>query len=508
MINSSDRSKKQGLQNIDEWIEKLNKQEMPIFAETVRKINIVVGKENSNISELARVILQDALVTSQILKAANSAYYSAGRRRDSRSDARDNINTVTQAVLVLGFDFVQSICQAKIVIEALLRGNQRQRLITEMASSFHAAVQAQSVAAHRKDKSPEEVFIATLLYHLGNMVFSSFAEETLVKKLEAAMQEPVCTQEKAEMEILGFRLQDLTARLSKEWHLGNLLQDVLEDRGSSNPRVENIMLGHKLAQSVNQGWENANTQELIGQFAKYLNVPIENAMHILHENAKEAIQIAVNYGANAASRFIPLPAEYSSESSAGIESDSGKDNEKQKFLPPDPMLQLKILQELSNYLIKSDPDYNLFLSIALEGIYRSIGMDRILFALLSKNEENLESRFILGWTDSHKVQDLVFNILCSQTNIFTHVIELRQAIWMKSDAGVEISKLLTPEILNLTGHSCFFVAPVVVQRQTIGLIFADRYPSGRLLDEDSFISFQHFTQQINMGLSFIIQKKS
>jgi len=161
-----------------------------------------VGKGNSNILELARVILQGCFSHLPILKVAHSAYYMLPEKGLSLR-YRDNIIQSPQAGLSYSDSILfRAYAQAKIVIEALLRGNQRQRLITEMASSFSCRCPG-SVGGQliEKIKAPEEVFYATLLYHLGNMVSSSFAEETLVKKLEAAMQEPVCTTGKREMEI-------------------------------------------------------------------------------------------------------------------------------------------------------------------------------------------------------------------------------------------------------------------------------------------------------------------
>jgi HD-like signal output (HDOD) protein len=230
------------------WINKLNGQEMPIFAHTAMEIAAVAERGASNSAEMARVILQDAAMTSRILKMANSAYYSVGR-----VSFRSNINTITRAVILLGFDTVRSLCEAKAVVEALLRGYQRERLIKGMAESFHAAVQARALAISQKDRSPEEVFIATLLYHLGEMAFWSFADEKLAQKMESAMAKPEYSKERAEKEVLGFRLQQLTDILSKQWRLGELLQEALANDSGSSSRVKNGLLGHRLAQSVDNG---------------------------------------------------------------------------------------------------------------------------------------------------------------------------------------------------------------------------------------------------------------
>jgi HD-like signal output (HDOD) protein len=508
IMDRAETGNEESPQNLDEWIERFSRREMPVFAQTIREIIAISEKDVGNSTEMARVILHDPSLTSQILRVANSAYYAAGRRSFLLQDAPGNINTVTRAVLVLGFDSIRSMCQTKVVIEALLRGKQRERLVKAMADSFHAAVQARWLAALRKDKSPEEVFIATLLFHLGAMALWSFADERLVEKIEASMRKPGYTQEKAEVEVLGFRLSQLTTALSREWHLSRLLQEALEDSKPSTSRIESILLGYELAESVKKGWDHEETKKLIGRVAKSLNEPAEQVTQVVHENAREAARTAAIYGAAAASRFIPLPEEYASESPTDAEPGLPQESEETRFLPPDPLLQLKTLRELSSFLLEPSPDYNLFLSMGLEGIYRGVGMDRVLFALISKNQRNLEAKFLLGWSAPDKVQTMLIDILRGQPNLFDHVLEVKQARWVESDPGANIARLMTPDILSLMGHAPFFVMPVVVQGKAIGLIYADRSPSGRPLDPDSFASFQHFAQQINMGLSFISQRKT
>ena len=485
-------------EDLQDWVNKLNGQEMPVFARTAMEIAAVAERRASNSSEMARVILQDAAMTSRILKMANSAYYYVGR-----VPLRSNINTITRAVILLGFNTVRSICEAKAVVEALLGGYQREQLIKGMAESFHAAVQARALAISQKDRSPEEVFIATLLYHLGEMAFWSFADEKLVRKMESTMETPGYSKERAAKEVLGFRFQQLTDVLSKQWHLGELLQEALSDASGSSPRVKNVMLGHRLAQSVEHGWDNDEVKELIAQIGKLLNLSPENVAQMILGNAKEAISTATLYGAATASRLIPLPIEYSSDASVVEETLELEETPKPTFLPPDPVLQLKILRELSSLLLESGPDYNLFLLMAIEGIYRGVGMDRLLFALLSKNQKNLEVKFALGWTKEHDLKTLIVDLLAFEPNLFSHILETKQPRWVTADPGAEISDLLTPEIRRLTEDSPFFIMPVTVQAKTVGLIYADRHTSKRALDEESYSNFLHFYQQINMGLSFI-----
>ncbi|WP_276570265.1 HDOD domain-containing protein [Thiocystis minor] len=57
---------------LDEWVELIRAQEMPIFDDTAHKVIAFADDELAPISELAGVILRDASLTARVLKLANS----------------------------------------------------------------------------------------------------------------------------------------------------------------------------------------------------------------------------------------------------------------------------------------------------------------------------------------------------------------------------------------------------------------------------------------------------
>jgi len=78
----------------------------------------------------------------------------------------------------------------------------------------------------------------------------------------------------------------------------------------------------------------------------------------------------------------------------------------------------------------------------------------------------------------------------------------RASLWVGQDINPRVKNLLTPPVQSLTGGGQFFVSPIEVQGNVIGVFYADRKPSGRPLDEDSFTAFKHFCQQANLALTY------
>lgn len=473
--------------NLDLWVNRLSNQDMPVFVRTAEHVTNVLARDASSVAELSRGILQDASMTARMLRMANSAYYNPHSQ---------SINTITRAVMVLGFETLRSMCLSFTLIETLLKGAQRERAYQELARSFHAAVQAKRLAAHTHDESPEEIFIAALLYRLGHIAFWCFGGE-LADRLEEAMLKPGYTQTMAEREVLGFRLEELTARLSEEWRLGELLQTALEPTGSSESRVSNIVFGHKLAASVERGWDSAQAKRLIANLAERLKISLEAATKLVHSGVKEAVEIVDQYGgAKKFRRLIPLPVETQGPEPEAPPTES-------PFPEPDRLLQFKILHELSNLLLHKKLDINLLFPILLEGIFRGVGMDRVLFALLTPDRRQLRGKFGLGWSNYRLMNEFVVDAIPPGVNIFSQSLEKRQPLWVTADPPAGVARLLTPEITRFLGRSPFFLMAIAVKDRPIGLIYADRQPSGRELDEESFTSFKYFCQQADINLSYV-----
>ncbi len=460
---------------------------MPVFAHTADTLKQTTRDADSSAAELARIILQDAAMTSRVLKVSNSTFYNPAGR---------GINTISRAVVLLGFEAIRSLCLSIAMVESLTEGENREHVMHEMARAFHAAVQARAIAEKRKDHSPEEVFIATLLLNLGHIAFWCFGGKD-AKRLEDALAQPETSPERAERTALGFALRDLTLGLSREWQLSPLLDHALEGKQGSDPRVGNILLGHELATLVEkEGWKGDGVKQLLQRIADTLYLPLDQVTKLVEDNAKQAAEITSTYGAGKASSLIPLPG---AKPKPSAEEPAIR---REVFPEPDPMLQLEILRELASS-IEAGSDINLLIEMVLEGIARGIGMDRVLFAIITQDRRYLKARYSVGWDALQLKQSFAFDVLPESANIFATITEEGEAVWFGAHSDPALRREITEKVREVTGGVDFFAAPVVVNRRPIGLFYADRKPSRRPLSRELFSSFKHFSQQAMLGIEHI-----
>jgi len=473
-------------ENLEKWIERISENELPIFKYTVHAINEVVSKDASSTSDLSRIILRDANLTARVLRVANSVSYNV---------TGSKISTVSRAIVYIGFNLVRDISMSLAIIDALLSGETKEHALKLMAKSFHAAVQARDFAERRGDAAAEEIFIAALLRYVGEITFWCVAAEE-GKQITELMEQRGFSDEMAQQEVLGFTLDQLTVGLTQDWHLSDLLHSAINQPNMDNSRIQDIVYGLKLSEAASKGWNTKETLAIADKIAKHINVKKGDVIGILRENAIKAAETAQLFGASSIIKYFPIK--------------KGSVDEKEENLydencpEPDPLLQLNILRDLSGMLVEK-PDFNLILEIILEGIYRGVGLDRAVFSMLTADKKEVKAKYALGKDNQEFITKFQFNV--QSENVFSTVIKNAKPIWVKNSQEKNTEYFVSDDMRLILASRAFYISPLKMAGRVVGFIYADRQPSDRELDQESYESFKHFVQQANQALEYITLRK-
>lgn len=157
-------------EDFDSVVENLS--EMPAMPLVAAKVLKMMQDPDVNAGALAEVIAHDTVMTAQILKMANSSYYSLAHR----------VRTVDHAIVILGEKTMRSL-----VLAASLRGiNRRFGLMEKMLweDSIGCAVGARALARRFGSADPEEAFLGGLLRHFGRIVMNAWDGERYLRVME------------------------------------------------------------------------------------------------------------------------------------------------------------------------------------------------------------------------------------------------------------------------------------------------------------------------------------
>ena len=203
--------------------------DMKALPEIINKVIELTDDPDSNVHDMEKVILQDQVLTTKILRLANSAYYGYARK----------ISTVSQATVLLGFQAIKGIALASTVRTYLmdeLKGYSLDK--NELWSqSQTCAIISRFIAKSIKYSNPEEAYIAGLLRDIGKTILNQHMEKEYMEVL-SKIEEGNMSFLDAEKEVLGFGHTEIGEKIAEKW---DFPKDLVEAIGYHHtPELANI----------------------------------------------------------------------------------------------------------------------------------------------------------------------------------------------------------------------------------------------------------------------------
>lgn len=503
----AESSAEEGPGNLAEWVAVLTEKELPVFARTVSNVNQIAGNPEASASHLARAIMNDAAMAAKLLKIANSPVFNSGL---------DQIRTINRAVVVLGFEAVRKLAISLAVIENVLAGQNQDSVMREMATAFHTASQAQGLAwTVLGPRNNDEIFVAGLLYQIGPLAFLGSSDPRVDQYLTArtALSDDPDELVRLERRLLGAELKQLSRQLAEQWSLGDVLQNALSGRNDAAGRM--VATGRHIAETVaRHGWDSPVTRKLLSDTAKRLKLDSGTLVEQVQERAESARKAASDCGAARVAPYIPMAASADAEAKAPAEAEGTDESATEaagqpaqseaepgvEYLHPDPAFQLEMLQKLSEQR-KAKPDLNGLMLTVMEGIHRGIGMDRTVFGLLTPRRDRLMAKYALGDSVAELKEAFSFALSADINALLYRVVREQETISMTKDAPHHLRALIGGRFAEFCGDSDFMVQPVMIADKPIGVLYADRHPSGRTIEDPDIRSFRQFGEAMLLGMS-------
>lgn len=186
--------------------------------EVCTRLHELLEDPRKNVSDIARLISQDADLTARLLKIANSSMYGFSGRIDSLERAIAVIGTSELLVLVLATSSIMTF--PKIPGEFF-------NMASFWRHSVYCGVVARLLAQRCHVLHPERLFIAGLLHDIGLLALC-VSRADLARNVLDTVQESGQATHVIEQIQLGFDHTDVGAELLKKWGLPEGLQDAVD----------------------------------------------------------------------------------------------------------------------------------------------------------------------------------------------------------------------------------------------------------------------------------------
>lgn len=467
---------------LDYWLKRFTDSDLPALASVVNDLQQLAADDDTSVKQLADVLLHDAALTSHVLKVANSIYY---------NPMQESIRTISRAIVLLGFANVRSICLSTSLVDALLQQRPHQQLLELLARAFHAAVQARNIASYLMARDQEEVFIAALLYHLGELAFWSCAGEA-ADRLVTLQSAPGADADACVRQVLGVSFAQLSQGLAKAWNLGENV--VLAHAGGTRkePQVQAIVLGVQISDQSLTGWDHPAMEKHLQEFAQLAGITAQEALEQVLQSAEEAVRVVATFGDERLEGLIPAtdPEQIARQ----------QQQRKACLLQPDLAILQSCLQDMG-MLANKQVGVDVLLQTLLRGLHQGAGLERVMVAVLAEGQSCFRVRQAVGEGFAHKLLDWRLPVdNPAQRHLFSYVLRDREVLWMGVPATSSLLDLVTQPMLQYLEKGMFFIAPVMAGSRPVGVLYADSRLSGRALLNEQFVAFKRFVQLVNRAL--------
>ncbi|MCX7792862.1 MAG: HDOD domain-containing protein [Thermodesulfovibrionales bacterium] len=193
--------------------------DIPAVPHVALKVVRLIDAPGTRLDEIQRAILADQALTSRVLKIANSAYYGL----------RHSVDTVSEAVAIMGFNTLRSLVLAAATKEVYKRFGIIEQKLWE--HSLGVSVAASLIARRKRNIKMEEASVAGLLHDVGKALMNNAQPERFMLLMERVYDDRV-TFSSVEREYFAFSHSDAGSILAEKWGFPSLLCEVIRDHHS------------------------------------------------------------------------------------------------------------------------------------------------------------------------------------------------------------------------------------------------------------------------------------
>ena len=475
----------------EQWIELIANTELPAITSTARMLDKFSNDDKSSLPQLSKAILHDQALSSCLLKVANNAQHIGINK----------VTTISRATVILGIQTVKNVCLTAKLVDSLLESKSLdyrvyEKLMQLMANSFFAATLAKMMVPNYSDEIQEEVYLAALLYGIGETAFWSSAGEYADKLANSGdINSPDFSQYCQDK--IGTSFNSLSRGLAKTWSLSDLLIKALDQPQNRTNEVKIIFFADKLSALIAQPGNNeAEYNKLLRDIAEIMQINVKQLKVRITHTREQAMDLLSSYGAEVLSDLIKeLPSSSSFTNNKGLPSNEVGSKDK---------CVLTAFMKLTE-LMKSSRDLNKYIQTVLIDAIKAYGFERCSFLLLSDDKKLVKSRFVYTEQGDKDLTKFVLHLRESE-NAIARVIDTQTPALINDSTSRQWRDSVPMELAAFIDNGSLAVIPVKIGNKVIGTICAQYLENKDQIFTEDFQQLCSLVDHLNMCLSMIMRR--
>jgi HD-like signal output (HDOD) protein len=474
-------------------------EEFPTISKYLIEINqkLAINPDHSNASDLSNVILNDHALTSKLLKMVNSAFYGL---------AAGKVSTITRAVVVLGYENVRLATLSLALFEHFKGKSNTKPLKEAVVGSFWSGVMAREIAVMEGDLDPEEVFVCSMMSHLGKLIMIYYLPDDY-RKIRNTMADKGISETKAARSACGVSYDELGMAVAKQWNfpqqicdsMQTLSKGELQNKKASPKRLRlTTSFVKELCDSIHSDTSTADMKNLHGILECYkphLNISRKQLQSLIKDSLQKvrehAQALSLNIGQSVfldqlSTIYDPQHHKQAAKQAVASEAMSERfhltDETQLKAAARIPATRnpndiiMEGIQELSQIMM-NDYDVETIAVTSLEIFYRALDFHRALMFINDGGRKKMTVRFGYGCECQRLIGRVGFD-LGSSKDLFNLSIQVGKDLIVADSYDDNMNHLIPPWYREKIDAPSFVFLPIKVQQVCIGALYADRDTEG------------------------------
>ncbi len=489
-----------------ELLDDLSKvRDFPSLSRVIARVNQISQSAQSRNDELTEAILKDVSLTNKLLRIVNSAQF-------GQFGSSGAINTVSRAIVILGFNTVRDVALSLMLFEHLANHAQASELKGKAVESFFCGILGRGLATQTGARDGEEVFICALFRNLGRLMCRLHFYER-GQQVDALMESENLSEEAASRRVFGLSYDEFGLALGRLWHIPNtLLQGMnplppgpVKAPGNDLGRLQVLSsLAHELYVST-RGASPEKMNEAIAEVSKRygqaVNIHPEALVSLMYESStvmeKESRILEVDVRTSPLLKRLlkneaaaPADAEAAAEEPAAL-SDENVGSDSTSIL-------INGMQDITSMMLGSFKPSEL-LHVAAELLYRSSCFDHVLICSIDSGGRELIGRIGLG-RQADALKRAARIPLASSGDVFYAATGKHVDILIADTRAENIRSRIPKWYADKVGALSFILLPITLGNRTVALIYGDRRDSALQLPPQTLNLVKALRNQVALAL--------
>ncbi len=454
---------------------------LPTLGASITKVVEISSSSEDPVAKLAHFVLADVALTQKLLRLSNTIHY--------RTSSGGTVTTISRAIFLLGFNTIKTSALAMMLVDGFKDKKHAQVVRNELAHALCASIIGRELSQRSRYQDNEEAAIASLFKNVGRILVASF-DHPLYQRILSKQVAGEATQPETAPELLGCSYARFSQLALSNWNLPESIIQALTplhpgDMRKPGNRNEWLKLiasfSDDLASVVLRSGDaqlSERCQGLYQRFGKLLEIDNKRFEILLSKVRGETRQLAQSMDLALADIEIADQQEATLTADLLLQDSYNPVLSDERFASGKPKhareLLLAGVQDVTQMLATDKFRLNDLILLVLETLYASMGFRFATACIRDIQSERFCARVAVG--EKYAERQNRFHFSAKPDQSLFHLALINNVDMMISDASAMKIQNLLPDWHRalLPDARSFIVLPLVVQKNPVGLFYADR----------------------------------